>query len=571
MGKTNKIQNKSHINNEAITKKKKDKIRLTKELDMLKFKQKINDEIKNNISPDMNNFIQNNEQKEKNYSSIYKHYINEEFSPLCIVFINRIISNSESLNSDIKNNNEIHKILLSLTKQLMMNEYELTIFSMLLDEFGWSNINFSLNDYLMFVGFFVKKLSSDDGLIIFDYIKKIDNSINDKYSNWKKIYNDKIKNHSNFTYSEVNKRFKLLKKPFNIYCQNNFIDYNNIVEKILKMSLPYNENKHKENEDIISVEEGKKIVNKKQKKINFQIKKVPNITDNPISEISNVNNSCNKNLEKKINENIVQFNNNGMSKKINTEEILNLNINNLQTQNINNNNNSINMINPYFQGFNFYSNSHEKKNDCSYNYLIPQNNQSQQSLSGNIQIKNPSLIDLNMSNIARKSLQSFHTLENDEDNLKNFLNHSNHNFFQSGLSLNNVYENNLDFFNLNSPPIFSNKFDNFSEIKLNDNNNNQVQNQNNHLLDNVFRNNNNKVYGILNNNYSINYNNNNQFSPVFQIPVNNNNINLNNINNNIYNNQNLIPSSFIDNEGNKDKKNLLGIYNQLKKKELNKK
>ena len=123
MGKTNKIQNKSHINNEAITKKKKDKIRLTKELDMLKFKQKINDEIKNNISPDMNNFIQNNEQKEKNYSSIYKHYINEEFSPLCIVFINRIISNSESLNSDIKNNNEIHKILLSLTKQLMMNDF----------------------------------------------------------------------------------------------------------------------------------------------------------------------------------------------------------------------------------------------------------------------------------------------------------------------------------------------------------------------------------------------------------------------------------------------------------------
>ncbi len=568
MGKTNKIQNKSHITKEIITKKRKDKIKLTKELDMLKFKQKINYQIENSIFPDMNTFIQNNEEKGKNYSSIYKNYINEEFSPLCIVFINRIISNSESLNSDIKNNNEIHKILLSITKQLMMNEYELTIFSLILDEFGWSNIDFSINDYLMIVGFFVKHLSSDDELIIFDYIKKIDNSINDKYSNWKKIYNDKIKNHSNFTYNEVNKRYKLLKKPFNIYCENNFIDYNNVVEKILNMSLPYNENKHKEDEDTISVEEEKKKVNKKPQKINFKIKKMTNLTDKNLSTKPSLNNTYNKNLEKKTNDNIFQFNNNNVSKKINRGEMLNLNINNLKTQNFNNNNTSINMINPYFQGFNFYSNSYDKKNDFSYNYLIPQNNKSQHSLNGNIQIKNPSLIDLNMSNIQRKSLQ---TLENDEDNLKNLLNRSNHNFFQSGLSLNNVYDNNFDPFNLQTPSMLSNKFENFTEIKLNDNNNIQFQNQNNHLsLDNVYRNNNNKVYGVLNNNLSINYSN-NQFSPIFQIPVNKNNMNSNNINYNIHDNQNLIPSSFIDNEGNKDKKNLLGMYNQLKQKELNKK
>ena len=283
MGKPNKIQNKGQVKNEVISKKKKDKIKLTKELDMLKFKKKINYEIENNLFPDINNFIKNNYQKEKNYSSIYKNYINEEFSPLCLVIINRIISNSETLNYDIKNNNELHKILLSLTKQLMMNEYELTIFSMILDEFGWSNIDFSINDYLMFIGFFVKKLSSDDELIIFDYIKKIDNSILDKYSKWKKIYNDKIKNHNNFTYNEVNKRFKLLKRPFNIYCKNNFIDYNNVVEKILNMSLPYNENKHKENEDINFIDEEKKIGNKKTKTINFKIKKISYLNEKQLS------------------------------------------------------------------------------------------------------------------------------------------------------------------------------------------------------------------------------------------------------------------------------------------------
>ena len=564
MGKPNKIQNKGQVKNEVISKKKKDKIKLTKELDMLKFKKKINYEIENNLFPDINNFIKNNYEKEKNYSSIYKNYINEEFSPLCLVIINRIISNSETLNYDIKNNNELHKILLSLTKQLMMNEYELTIFSMILDEFGWSNIDFSINDYLMFIGFFVKKLSSDDELIIFDYIKKIDNSILDKYSKWKKIYNDKIKNHNNFTYNEVNKRFKLLKRPFNIYCKNNFIDYNNVVEKILNMSLPYNENKHKENEDINFIDEEKKIGNKKTKTINFKIKKISYLNEKQLSTTSNLNNKYNENVEKKTNENI-QFNNNNILKQLNNEEMLNLNINNFE-KNINNNNSPINVINPYFQGFNFYSNSCEKKDDFSYNYLISQNNQSQQSLNGNIQIKNPLLIDLNISNVVRKSLQ---TLENDDDNFRNLLNNSNNNIFQSRLSLNNVYDNNLDFFNLKSSSMFSNKFENFSEVKLNDNNNIQIQNQNNHLsLENVLRNNNNKVYGVLNNNFSINYNN--QFSPVLQIP-NKNNMNSKNVNNNINDNQNKNQLSFCDNDENKGKKNLLGIYNQLKQKELNKK
>lgn len=100
--------------------------------------------------------------------------------------------------------------------------------------------------------------------------------------------------------------------------------------------------------------------------------------------------------------------------------------------------------------------------------------------------------------------------------------------------------------------MFSNKFENFSEVKLNDNNNIQIQNQNNHLsLENVLRNNNNKVYGVLNNNFSINYNN--QFSPVLQIP-NKNNMNSKNVNNNINDNQNKNQLSFCDNDENKGKK-----------------
>ena len=569
MRKNNKNQNKTFLNkDEIIDKKKKEKIKPTQEIDMIKFKQKINQQIENNQFTNIESFIDTN-QNDKNYLSLYKKYINEEFSPLCIVFINRIINQSETLTSEIKNNNDLHKILLSLTKQLMMNEYELTIYSMILDEFGWSNIEFSEEEYLMFVGFFVKQLSGDDELIILENFKqKSSLLIYEKYSNWKKLYNEKIKSHRIFTYSEVNKRYKLLKRPFNIYCKNNYIDYNNVVEKILKMSLPYNESKQKEEEDIISIDENeKKNKNNKLKKINFKVKNFSKIKD---KTISNSNHSLeSKNLGKKTKLKLIE-NDENYDKNVKLiipikedEKILNLN--NFKPQNINNNNN-MNMMNPYFQGFNnFYSAPYEKKNDFSYNYLIPQNNQSQHSLNSNIQIKNPSLIDVN--NLTRKSLQ---TLENDEDNLRNLLNSSNNNFFQSGFSLNNVYDSNLDTFNLGSSSMFSNKFENYSDMKLNENNNLQVpKNQNSHFsLDNVYRNNSNKVYGVLNNNYAINYNN-NQFSPIFQIPVNRNNLNLNNTFQDNQNQSNQIPS-FIGNEENKDKKNLLGLYNQLKQKQINK-
>ena len=573
MKKNNKNQNKIFLNkDEIMSKKKKEKIKPTQEIDMIKFKQKINQQIENNQSSCIEDFIDIN-QNDRNYLSLYRKYINEEFSPLCIVFINRIINQSETLTSEIKNNNDLHKILLSLTKQLMMNEYELTIYSMILDEFGWSNIEFTEEEYLMFIGFFVKHLCGDDELIILENIRQNGSLIliDEKYSNWKKLYNDKMKSHRIFTYNEVNKRYKLLKRPFNIYCKNNYIDYNNVVEKILKMSLPYNESKQKEEEDIISIDENeKKNNNNKLKKINFKVKNFSKIKDKTISTSNHSLES--KNLGKKTKLKLIE-NDENYDKNVKLiipikedEKILNLN--NFKPQNINNNNN-MNMMNPYFQGFhNFYSAPYEKKNDFSYNYLIPQNNQSQHSLNSNIQIKNPSLIDVN--NLTRKSLQ---TLENDEDNLRNLLNSSNNNFFQSGFSLNNVYDSNLEPFNLGSASMYSNKFENYSEMKLNENNNLQVPiRQNSHFsLDNVYRNNSNKVFGILNNNFAINYNN-NQFSPVFQNPVNRNNLSLNNINNTIQDNQNQINQipSFTGKDGNKDKKNLLGLYNQLKQKQINK-
>ena len=41
---------------------------------------------------------------------------------------------------------------------------------------------------------------------------------------------------------ELNERYNLLKRPYNAYCKSNFIDYNESVERILKMSIAYSDN-----------------------------------------------------------------------------------------------------------------------------------------------------------------------------------------------------------------------------------------------------------------------------------------------------------------------------------------
>lgn len=44
-----------------------------------------------------------------------------------------------------------------------------------------------------------------------------------------------------FSTIEINERFKQLNKPSSASCQKNYIDYNSVVEKIIQLSQPFNE------------------------------------------------------------------------------------------------------------------------------------------------------------------------------------------------------------------------------------------------------------------------------------------------------------------------------------------
>ena len=72
------------------------------------------------------------------------------------MFINRMIIESESLPNAIRTNYPLHKILLNVTKTLLMNELEIVYFSLYLDKMGWQTEGFSLEDNLLITGLSVK-------------------------------------------------------------------------------------------------------------------------------------------------------------------------------------------------------------------------------------------------------------------------------------------------------------------------------------------------------------------------------------------------------------------------------
>ena len=88
------------------------------------------------------------------------------------------------------------------------------------------------------------------------YFNEVRDNFENKKNQWEN-FNYYICEGDKFQFSQidVNQRYSLLKKPFNIYCQNNFIDFNSVVDKILRMSLPYNDNKGKEGDEDINVTE----------------------------------------------------------------------------------------------------------------------------------------------------------------------------------------------------------------------------------------------------------------------------------------------------------------------------
>ena len=216
---------------------------IERDFDYSSFKAQINKEMSNfrNKSSNCLSFPINSD-----YTKLFKHYSLENFTLSTVMLLNRMFYESKQLPKELRNNFSLHSLVIKVVKQLMMNELEIVYFSLYLDKFGWKNENFDLFEYFIIAALKVKKILNRE-------VGSIEFFINMKYPYLILKYNNLYKENEDpnrlneISPFDLNERFNLLKRPYNAYCKSNFIDYNESVDRILKMSIPYSDSSKSRN------------------------------------------------------------------------------------------------------------------------------------------------------------------------------------------------------------------------------------------------------------------------------------------------------------------------------------
>ena len=517
---TNK-QNEKEKNKEYLSRKRIEPDSKKEEIDMLKLKKKINGimmSICNEINESTNdlNIL---------YDSMHKNYILNEFTSNCLKYTNKIVL-------DVRKNHlkkfqsifELNRIFVSIIKELLMNEFELLLLSLYLESIDLSSCKdiISFKDSLIYLCYFIKKITLSSVKIspIYSFLNRKYQNFEDKFKKWFEYNSSIFNNKLYFSYSEVNTRFKEYNQSHSIYCKNNYIDYNLIIDRILTMSIPYNESKtdnlfidtninkdlgKKRNNEIINYNNSlENKINKEQKflfnnnninNLNNYINK--NITINSDQIYLSKNNNNNNNLNNILTNEQLKINKELSEQKYQVTDIKKTNIKTEQnkkiifkTQEQNNDNKedkeendenekkiTLNNLLYFLNNDNLNNNNYKHKN--SNNNIITNNENNIFGLNISQQINNQSKYNLGINDINSLSRLSLFSFENphfiefknlynnvfqgqENENMKHLINQSNDNFLKSGLDIKGIYSSKNFYPNIN----------NNNYININENNNN---------------------------------------------------------------------------------------------------
>ena len=402
-----------------VSNKKKDRDQFIKEMDMLRLKQKIN-EIMKKVSNDKTKIEENNIKYKKNiqlinekytddsnklYQNMFQKYIKNEFTLVCISFVNKIII-------DIKRNHleqyegkyNFNKLFIALTKELLLNEFELILLSLYLEYIDISLYldSFSMEDSLLFLCYFIKKLTINNNQLspINSFLNKKYDNFEENYNKWYKVIENKINNKLNFSYLEINDRYREFNIPFNAFCGDNFIDYNYIVDRILTMSLPYVDVKKDNN---TTINNNNSIISG----INNNIEKIDNKNNNENKNNYDNNDSNNNYINNNyINNNYINNNYINHNKiNINVDEYKNYNKQILQPEPfINVNNKSKSNLNTNIKNENLINSNYNIQNANNNNNIIKENksnNNNKLILNNSQKIVTPNNLLHSLSNLNR--------------------------------------------------------------------------------------------------------------------------------------------------------------------------
>ena len=253
------------MNKALIGHKRKRRPKKTPHFDISGLKKLIKNELYNSNSPNEVNRLSNKNQimtifeEDKSYYYKYIKYMSEEFNSQLVGMIVSYINKNKLMPLKYqKEANFLYKFI-NLLKHLLMNEFEIAYFTLLLDKIGWKWLNVDHWTYFCILGIFTKKFCGreEDSSLLISIISRNNPEFTDIYTNWAcdEDISNKIENEA-IDIKLINERFRVLNRCFNSYCRKNFINYNGIADKITKMSQPYGEgsnaNKLEDNEQFNS-------------------------------------------------------------------------------------------------------------------------------------------------------------------------------------------------------------------------------------------------------------------------------------------------------------------------------
>ena len=181
-------------------------------------------------------------EKDEIYNNKYRKYISEEFTSSIVNMIVLFINKSKSFPEKFQIEPNFIFQFINLLKHLLMNELEIALLTILLEKIGWTCRNYEHWTYFCILGIYSKQLAGreEESSLLIDLISKDNPEFTDIYTNW--ICDDEI----TYTIDEIeinvlliNERYKELTVPINSYCRKNFINYNGMADKIIKLSQPY--------------------------------------------------------------------------------------------------------------------------------------------------------------------------------------------------------------------------------------------------------------------------------------------------------------------------------------------
>ena len=182
------------------------------------------------------------EEIEKEYNKRFLFYEKEEFNFKIITVFFNFISLSTIIPNSFKNNIYFLKEFLKIIIDLLMNEIDIVMMSLLLDTIGWIKEGSDPWIYLYYICLYSKEKSSSNNsfLILEQILEKNNKGFKDSYNKWKNKINIKNKL-DQIKIVQTNKRFKELMKPLNLNDnETKIINYNEIVKIILSTSKKKN-------------------------------------------------------------------------------------------------------------------------------------------------------------------------------------------------------------------------------------------------------------------------------------------------------------------------------------------